>query len=71
MKLDDKIAELESILGRFESEDLSIEEGIALFEKGISLTKECLGELNAAKGKITKLKKEMDKLVEEPLDFEE
>ena len=37
MKLDDKIAELESILGRFESEDLSIEEGIALFEKGISL----------------------------------
>lgn len=71
MKLDDKIAELESILGRFESEDLSIEEGIALFEKGISLTKECLGELNAAKGKIAKLKKEMDKLVEEPLDFEE
>lgn len=33
MKLDDKIAELESILGRFESEDLSIEEGIALLKR--------------------------------------
>ena len=37
-----------------------------MFEKGVTLTKECLAELGACKGKITRLKKEMDELVESP-----
>lgn len=69
--LDEKIAELEKVLSKFESGELSVEEGIALFESGIAITKDCLNELNTCKGKITKLKKEMDTVIEQPLEFEE
>lgn len=68
--LDEKIDELEKLLARLESDNVSVEEGIALFEKGIAMTKDCLRELNATKGKITQLKKEMDGLIEQPLDIE-
>lgn len=66
--LDEKTKELESILEALERGDTTLEEGISLFEKGVALTKECLGELNAGKGRITRLKKEMDELIESPYD---
>lgn len=71
LMLDEKIEELEKLLTKLESDGVSVEEGIALFENGIALTKDCLRELNATKGKITQLKKEMDKLIEQPLAFED
>lgn len=69
--LDEKINELEKLLARLESDSVSVEEGIALFEQGVALTKDCLSELGETKGKITQLKKEMDKLIEQPLAIED
>ena len=41
----------------------------ALFtnRQGVKLTRECLEAVNASRGKITELSKEMDKLIERPL----
>lgn len=66
--LDEKIKELENILAKLERADTTLEEGVAFFEKGVALTRECLAELTAGKGRITKLKKEMDGLIESPYE---
>ena len=50
--LDEKINELEKLLAALESDGVTLEEGIALFEKGIAVTKECLDSLNATKGRM-------------------
>ena len=68
--LDEKINELEKLLAALESDGVKLEEGISLFEKGIAVTKECLDSLNATKGRITELKKQMNELIEQPLDIE-
>ena len=41
--LDCKINELERIIAELENEGTSLERGIELFEKGVALTRECLG----------------------------
>lgn len=66
--IENKLAELEELVGKLEEDGVSIEDGIKLFENGLTLTKECLAYLNEHKGKITRLKVEMDKLFEE--DYE-
>ncbi len=65
MSLDEKIKELEKISNEMDQEDVSIEQSIALFEKGSTLTKECLEELNTAKGKIYLIKKDFEQFREE------
>lgn len=69
--LDEKIEELEKILEKLEADGVSVEDGIALFEKGIAVTKECLESLSRTKGRITELKKQMDRLIEQPLEIDE
>ncbi len=69
--LDEKIEELEKILEKLEADGVSVEDGIALFEKGIAVTKECLESLSKTKGRITELKKQMDRLIEQPLEIDE
>lgn len=49
------LAELESVVKALEASDVSLEEMIALFEKGVGLTRECTEALNAAEQKITVL----------------
>lgn len=68
--LEEKITELESLVAELEKENVGIEEGIKLFEKGLKLTKVCLDSLAENKGKITQLKQQMDKLFEEPYKAE-
>ncbi len=69
--LDEKIEELENILAALEADGVTVEDGIALFEKGIAVTKECLDGLSKTKGRITELKKQMDRLIEQPLEIDE
>ena len=46
------ITELEQITARLESGELSLEESIALFEKGVKLSTECRATLENARQKI-------------------
>ena len=49
------LIELENIIKKLESDDVSLDESIALFEKGVSLSNECRKTLNTAENKIITL----------------
>lgn len=65
MKFEQAILELQQIVGKMESADVSLDESLSLYEKGIALCTFCSKELESAKGKITKL----SSLGEEPLEI--
>ena len=47
--------ELEKIVSQLESGDISLDESIKLFERGIELTNDCRRTLETARQKITSL----------------
>lgn len=56
-----KIAQLQQIVDKLESDSsVTLEDSMALFEQGLSLTGECVGELNAMQAKIGELNKKLD-----------
>ncbi|MCQ2478265.1 MAG: exodeoxyribonuclease VII small subunit [Clostridia bacterium] len=59
IQFEDKLKELELIAHKLESADVSLEESIKLFEKGMQISKECSDALNDAKQKITLLTEEL------------
>ena len=71
MSYEKKANELESIIERLKSEDVSLEESLALYSRGIEVGKECLEELAKFKNKIDILNKDLSKLeveIEEEYD---
>ena len=68
MKLDENLKKIEEIVSTMENPDLSINEGVKLYEQGVKLAKECLSELNDVKGKINVIRKDLDAYREENLD---
>lgn len=62
---------LEEIITKLDSNDVLLEDSIKLFEEGVLVSKECLEILNGAKGKITQIKEQLDKLIEEKANFDE
>ena len=63
MDFEKKLLHLEEINKKL-SQEISIEEGIALFEKSVAITKECVEYLNAAKLKIEQIKNEAQELID-------
>jgi exodeoxyribonuclease VII small subunit len=55
--------ELEEIVHRLESGQASLDEAIALWERGEELYRICLGQLDAAQGKIEELGRRVDSAV--------
>lgn len=53
-----KLEALDELVETMESGDLSLEESLKLFEKGVTLTKECQKMLKDAKQKIETIAKE-------------
>jgi exodeoxyribonuclease VII small subunit len=49
------LTELEEIIGRLESGDLTLDRALGLFEQGIALLRICDGHLKNARGRITEL----------------
>lgn len=49
------LAELETIVSDMEQGDLSLEDSLAAFEKGVKLTKECQKSLKSVEQKVNKL----------------
>lgn len=57
-----KLGELNAIVEKLEG-DVSLEDGMKLFESGLALTKECIEELNRTQESISSLKKQLDDLL--------
>ena len=55
MDFENQIAELENIVRQLESESVSLDESLALFEKGVKLTKSCQKMLDEAEKKVSVL----------------
>jgi len=58
---------LETTVEQLESGDLSLEDALQAFEKGIGLTRECQQALNQAQTRINVLLEKNGELVEQPL----
>lgn len=62
------LSELERVVAALEKGDVSLEEMLVLFEKGVNLTKSCTAALDSAEQKITVLMRDKDSgaIVERP-----
>jgi len=67
MQFEKKLNELEQIVQKLEDKNITLADGITLFEQGLLLTKDCLKSLNESKSRITSVKEEMGKLLEQSL----
>lgn len=59
---------LQALVERLESGDLSLEESLSTFEKGIALTRECQSALQDAEHRIQVLLEQNGTLTEQPDD---
>ena len=66
--LEESLAELESLVERLESGDLTLEEALKEFERGVKLTRECQAALKDAEQKVEILLKKTE--AAEPVPFE-
>lgn len=64
------LAELQALVERMESGQLSLEESLADFEKGISLTRECQAALTDAEQKVTQLLEKNGDIEEIPFEVD-
>ena len=60
VSFEDARGELEQIVTKLESGQASLEEAVALWERGELLYRTCLGKLDAAQGKIEELGKRVE-----------
>ena len=60
LSYEDLERELETIVTRLEQGQVSLDEAIALWERGEQLYKLCVGQLDSAQGKIEELAKRVD-----------
>lgn len=51
--LEDALAELEQLVNKMEQGDISLEESLAYFERGVSLTRACQKALQDAEQKVS------------------
>lgn len=57
-QFEDYLKKLEETVERLESEDVTLEESVKLFEEGLKISKNCEKMLDSAKQKITVLEPE-------------
>jgi exodeoxyribonuclease VII small subunit len=62
------LSQLEEIIGKMESGDLSLEESLKYFEKGIKLHRQCHSALSNAEQRISVLSEEDNYTEDNPLD---
>ena len=60
VSFEDARRELEQIVAKLESGEASLEEAVALWDRGEALYRTCLGKLDAAQGKIEELGKRVE-----------
>lgn len=62
------LEQLEALVSDMESGELSLEDSLSAFEKGIKLTRECQSALQKAEQKVQKLIEENGQLIEADFD---
>lgn len=65
---EESLGELEALVERMESGDLSLEESLSAFERGIALTRSCQQALQAAEQRVEILTARTPDATTEPLD---
>lgn len=65
MSIEKQVQKLEEIANKLESENIEIDEAMKLFEDGVTIIKNTKKDLQDAVGKITVLRQDLDKLVEQ------
>ena len=68
MDYEKNIEELNKILESLSSQKLPLDESVKLYESAEKLYKECSEYLEKQSGKVYKIRQELQKYVEEPLD---
>ncbi len=71
MSFEESLVELEGIVEKLEKGQLSLDESLMLFEKGIKLVRECNTKLKSAQQKVEQLIEENGALRTEPFEAEE
>ena len=71
MSFEESLTELEGIADKLEKGQLSLDEGLMLFEKGIKLVRECNTKLKSAQQKVEKLILENGDIKSEPFEVQE
>ena len=69
-KFEDAMKELEDIVKRLESGDMSLEESLTMFEKGVALSRFCFKKLEEAEKRVSILIKDEDGMKREPFEYE-
>ena len=64
------LADLQALVERLENGELSLEDSLTAFEKGIRLTRDCQGALTQAEQKVQILLERDGELAAEPFDAE-
>ncbi|MFW6147501.1 MAG: exodeoxyribonuclease VII small subunit [Thermodesulfobacteriota bacterium] len=70
-KFEDALQELEAIVKRLESGELSLEESLKVFEDGVSLSKYCFQKLEEAEKRVSILIKDENGLKKAPYETDE
>ncbi len=71
MNFEESLTELEKLVDTLEKGQLSLDESLILFEKGIKLVRECDTRLKTAQQKVEQLISENGKIKEEPFQVVE
>jgi exodeoxyribonuclease VII small subunit len=71
MSFEEALLELEGIVDKLEKGQLSLDESLMLFEKGIKLVRECNDKLKSARQKVEQLVEENGGLRTEKFEVEE
>lgn len=71
MNFEEALQELENIVDQLEDGQLSLDESLMLFEKGIKLVNECNTKLNTARQKVEKLVEENGNLKSESFELQD
>ena len=70
MEFEKLLIELQQVVDKLDNPQTGLDEGIALFNRGIELSKQCMQLLNESKGKVSLLKKELDAVTAEAFDVD-
>ena len=71
LNFEKSLSELESIVDDMEQGQLSLEDSLKRFEKGIALTSECQQALQNAELKVSELLEKNNKLLEQDFETED
>ena len=71
INFENSLSELETLVEEMEQGDLSLEESLKRFEKGIGLTTDCQQALQSAELKVQELVEKNGKLLEKDFNIED